>query len=144
MGAFLLVDIVHSILKFIVLTELKSSPSEVFLRKCVLKICQKFTGEHPCRSTISINLLCNFMEITIRHGCFPVNLLHIFRTPFPKNTSGRLPLRVNVFMHKLGFRLYCIQCEKTFPNLTDKTLQKMLMFFSFVFLLTLSMCIPIR
>ena len=28
----------------------------------------------------------------IRHGCSPVNLLHIFRTPFPKNTPGRLLL----------------------------------------------------
>ena len=27
-------------------------------------------------------------EITIWHGCFPVNLLHIFRTPFYKNVSG--------------------------------------------------------
>ena len=25
-------------------------------------------------------LLCNFIEITLRHGCSPVNLLHIFRT----------------------------------------------------------------
>ena len=25
-------------------------------------------------------------------GCSPVNLLHIFRTPFLKNTSGRLLL----------------------------------------------------
>ena len=29
----------------------------------------------------------NFIEIALRHGCFPVNLLHIFRTPFPKNIS---------------------------------------------------------
>ena len=29
----------------------------------------------------------NFIEITLRYGCSPVNLLHIFRTPFPKNTS---------------------------------------------------------
>ena len=36
----------------------------------------------------------NFIEITLRHGCSPVNLLHIFRTPFPKNTSGGLLLRV--------------------------------------------------
>ena len=28
----------------------------------------------------------NFIEITLRHGCCPVNLLHIFRTPFIKNT----------------------------------------------------------
>ena len=32
----------------------RSSPSEVFLGKGVLKICSKFTGEHPCRSAISI------------------------------------------------------------------------------------------
>ena len=34
----------------------------------------------------------NFIEITLRHGCSPVNLPHIFRTPFPKNTSRRLLL----------------------------------------------------
>ena len=33
-------------------------------------------------------------EITLRHGCSPVSLLHIFRTPFPKNISGRLFLRL--------------------------------------------------
>ena len=26
--------------------------------------------------------LCNFIEIALRHGCSPVNLLHIFKTPF--------------------------------------------------------------
>ena len=31
-----------------------------------------------------IKLLCNFIEIALRHGCSPVNLLHIFRTPFSK------------------------------------------------------------
>ena len=36
----------------------------------------------------------NFIEITLRHGCSPVNLLHIFRSPFPKNTSGRRMLLV--------------------------------------------------
>ena len=34
----------------------------------------------------------NFIEITLWHGCSPVNLMHIFRTPFPKNTYGRLLL----------------------------------------------------
>ena len=53
----------------------RSSRPEVFLRRGVLKICSKFTGEHPRR-----------------HGCSPVNLLHIFRTPFPKSTSGQLLL----------------------------------------------------
>ena len=71
---------------------IRSSPSEVFLGKRVLKICTKFTGEHPCRSVISIKLQNNFIEITLRHECSPVYLLHIFRTPFPKNTSGGLLL----------------------------------------------------
>ena len=34
----------------------------------------------------------NFIEFKLRHRCSPVNLLRIFRTPFPKNTSGRLLL----------------------------------------------------
>ena len=38
---------------------------------------------------------CNFSsfpEIALRHGCSSVNLLLIFRTPFPKNTPGLLLL----------------------------------------------------
>ena len=31
-------------------------------------------------------------EITLRHRCSPVNFLYIFRTFFPKNTSGELLL----------------------------------------------------
>ena len=34
----------------------------------------------------------NFIKIALRYGCSPVNLLHIFRTPCPKNTSGWLLL----------------------------------------------------
>ena len=30
----------------------------------------------------------NFLEMALRHGCSPVNLLHIFRIPFPRNTPG--------------------------------------------------------
>ena len=37
-------------------------------------------------------LKCNFIEIALRHGYSPVNLLHILRTPFYKNTSGELLL----------------------------------------------------
>ena len=57
-------------------------PSIGALIKDVLKICSKFTGGHPCRSVISIKLLYNFIEIILRHGCSPVNFLHIFRTHF--------------------------------------------------------------
>ena len=60
--------------------------------KSVLKIFSKFTGEDPCRSMISIKLLSNFIEITPRHVCSPVNLLHVFRIHFLENTSGGLLL----------------------------------------------------
>ena len=53
----------------------------------MLKICSKFTGEHTCRSALSIKLQSNFIEIALRYGCSLVNLLHNFRPPFPKNTS---------------------------------------------------------
>ena len=73
----------------------RSSRPEVFLGKRVLKIYRKFTGEHPCQSGISIKLLCNFIEIAIQHRCFPVHLLHIFRTHFPNNISGWLLLSIH-------------------------------------------------
>ena len=40
----------------------------------------------------------NFIEIALSHGCSPVNLLHILRTPFSKNNSGRLFLKL-IHMH---------------------------------------------
>ena len=83
----------------------------MFLREGVLKICSKFTGEHPCRSVISVKLQSNFIEITLCHGCSPGNLLHIFRTPFSKNTSGwLLPLIVfDTFCSRI-FRETIFQC----------------------------------
>ena len=66
----------------------------MFLRKVALKICRKFIGE-PCPSVISIKLLCNFIEIALWHGCSPVNLLHILRTLFPRNSSGWLLLNLD-------------------------------------------------
>ena len=81
------------------LIEHRSSHPDEFLRKGVLKICNKFTGEHPCRSAISIKLQSNFTEIILQHGCSPVNLLHIFRTLFPWSTSGWLLMR-NIFLEK--------------------------------------------
>ena len=37
-------------------------------------------------------LQSTFIEIALLRGCSPVNLQHIFRTPFPKNNSGWLLL----------------------------------------------------
>ena len=78
----------------------RSSHPEVFLVKGVLQICIKFTGEYPCWSVISVKLLCNFIEITLRHGCFPVNFLYISRTLFSKNTSGWLLLVINKITYR--------------------------------------------
>ena len=75
---------------FLLGTNSRSIHPEVSLVKDVLKICSKFTGECPCQSVISIKLQNNFIEITLWHGYSPVNLLHIFGTPFAKDTSGGL------------------------------------------------------
>ena len=73
--------------------------------KGILKKCIKFTGEHPCRSVISINLLCNFIETAFWHGSFPVNLLYIFSKTFPKITSCRLLLKIKRFKNLVsGFQ----------------------------------------
>ena len=74
---------------------IRSNSPEVFLGKGILKICSKCTGERQCRKVISIKLLklqSNFIEITLQHGCSPVNLLHIFRTCFPNDSHGGLLL----------------------------------------------------
>ena len=39
-----------------------------------------------------VALQTHFIEITLRHRCYPVNLLHIFRTPLYKNNSEGLLL----------------------------------------------------
>ena len=62
----------------------------VLIKRCSGNM-QQIYREHPCWSVISIKLLWNFIKITFQHGCFPVNLLHIFRITFTKNTSGQLP-----------------------------------------------------
>ena len=36
---------------------------------------------------------CNFIEIILLHGCSPINLLHITKTPFLKNTSEWLLMK---------------------------------------------------
>ena len=83
----------------------------MFLGKGVLKICSKFTEEHPCQSASSKAL---------RDGCSPVNLLHIFRTRFPRNTSGGLFL--DYFLPD-GFN------SKNFTNFTEENILENLLSF---------------
>ena len=93
----------------------------MFLRKGVLKIWSKFTGEHQCRSAISIKLQSYFIEIALWHGCSPVNLLHIFRTPFPRNTSGWL-LLITMFSNTNNPKFPCRHCVKNAHD-KDKAVQ---------------------
>ena len=59
----------------------RSSHQEVFLGKGIQQIYR--------RTPMS---KCDFNKVTKRHGCSPVNLLHIFRALFPRNTFGSLLL----------------------------------------------------
>ena len=44
------------------------------------------------------NTIARFIEIAIRHMCSLVNLMHIFRILFSKNTSGLLLYQELYFM----------------------------------------------
>ena len=46
---------------------------------------------------------CDFNKVVkqLRHGCSPVNLLHIFRTPSTKNTCGWLPQTSRVYFAQM-------------------------------------------
>ena len=81
-------------------------PYRGILRKAALKICSKFTGEHSCRRLISIKLRGNFIEITLWHGCSPVNMSRIFGTRFYKNIYGRLLLHVKLWSFNWIMEIY--------------------------------------
>ena len=100
---FLLIPLENLFLFVAALMTVRSTRTEVFLRKGIRKICSKFTGELPCQSAISIKLQSNFIEIKLMHECAPVNLLHILRTPFLKNTPELLLLdRVSISVSSLS------------------------------------------
>ena len=61
---------------------IRSIPPELLLGKDVLKICSKFSGEHPWQSVISIKLLCNFIEVALCHGCSPEKFAAYFQNTF--------------------------------------------------------------
>ena len=66
---------------------------------------------------ISVKLLNNFTEITLRHGCSLVNLLLIFRTPFLKDTSDGLLLKLRKVAHYFEFPGIMIH---NFPHKSEK------------------------
>ena len=90
------------------------SQSMGVLTKRCSENCSKFTGEHPGQSVISIKLQSKFIEITLWHGCSPVNLLHIFRTSFPKNIHGGLLLPIPTALPEIVSSFTqegCIRCK---------------------------------
>ena len=99
-----------------IMKDQRSSSSELFFGKGVLKTCSKFTREHPDRSAISTKLQSNFIEIVLRHGCSPVNLPHIFRTTFSKNTSGWLLLEIATNMSYIQYLLQIYRIYRIYFN----------------------------
>ena len=63
-----------------------------------------------------------FIEITLWHGCSPVNFLHIFRTPFLKNTSRWLLLFFfSMFLSIVEFYVF-ISCVGLYILMTNHCL----------------------
>ena len=73
-------------------TVLQKQPYRGVLKKRRSDNLQQIYRRKPMPKWISVKMLWNFFEIPLQHGCFPVRLLHIFRTPFPKNTFEGLLL----------------------------------------------------
>ena len=64
--------------------------SEASIQMCHFKkVFWKYAETYRRTSMLKCNfnkVACNFTEIELRHACSPLNLQHIFRTLFPKNT----------------------------------------------------------
>ena len=63
---------------------------------------------------------CDFNKVAW-HGGSPVNLLHIFRTPFPRNTPGWLLLqyvsgRFFLSLERFDLTFFLQNCWITFDN----------------------------
>ena len=77
----------------------EKQPFRGVLRKKCSEIMQQIYRRTPMPN-------CDFNKVTLRHGCSPVHLLHIFRTPLPKSTSGRLLLYLEPPRFKDQFFLF--------------------------------------
>ena len=59
-------------------------------------------------SEVMQQIYSSFIEITLWHGCSPVNLLPIFRTPFSKNTSYYPDVKRNQKSHFVKTSYDCV------------------------------------
>ena len=71
---------------------LQKQPPRGVLRKTCSENIQQIYRRTPMPKCDFNKVEITLIEITLRHGCSPVNLRHIFRIAFLKNSSGRLLL----------------------------------------------------
>ena len=65
----------------------------------------------------------NIIEIAFRHGYSLATLLHIFRTPFPKNTSGGLLLVMSESRDLLNTAHLFTELLELYQTLINRQLQ---------------------
>ena len=73
--------------------------SEVAIQRCSYKkVLWKYAEnlQENTHTEVRFQWSC-FFQPPPRHGCSPLNLLYIFRTTFPKNTSGPLLVPLSIF-----------------------------------------------
>ena len=75
--------------------------SSVLRKRCSGNMLHILRGAHMPKCNFN-KVPSNFIEIAFRHGCSPVNLLHIFRKLFLKTTSGRLLLKITTASMKFN------------------------------------------
>ena len=85
------------------LTILRASHTEGFLSKGVLAICNKLGGEHPYWNIVSIKFLYIFIDIALRHGCSPVNFLHISGGRLLNNLTTLWVTKLHFFNNNICF-----------------------------------------
>ena len=76
----------------------QKQPTEALCQKRCSEKFRKFTGKHLCKSLLFNKVAClkpaTLLKRRLWHRCFPVNFAKFLRTPFLKNTSGRLLLHL--------------------------------------------------
>ena len=78
--------------------------SEAVLQRCSQERCFENMQQIYSRTPMP---KCDFKKI-VKQRCSPVNVLHIFRTPFPKNTSVWRAASVFKKYHDNSVYFYCI------------------------------------
>ena len=84
---------VPRLLKIIATRKNHKQPPRGVLRKRCSESIQQIYRRAPMLKCNFNKVARNVIEILLRYGCSFVNLLIIFRTPFPKNTYGGLLLK---------------------------------------------------